>query len=136
MLGCDEAQLSVLVNFLELLSGVKERVWARQRERVERFLGLPTIDNVNIVWSARPVFGDDACRYDEIDREDDSHKRFIGLTYLAVLEMISPDFYGQKQRTAIQFTEDQFQRLLRGMKRASDQLGILKEQTKSIMSDV
>jgi hypothetical protein len=51
------------------------------------------------------------------------------------VEIISSDFYGRKQRTAIQLDEEGFQRLMRSLKRASEQLDVLKERTKTVTPD-
>jgi hypothetical protein len=59
---------------------------------------------------------------------DEQHTRFLGLAYLATMEIITSDYSGQKQRTAIQLSEEGFERLLQGMIRAGDQLHILKER--------
>jgi hypothetical protein len=134
LLGFDPEKLRILSNFLSRLSSVKERVWLDGLEGAENVTGLPTIDDVNIVWDARPLFGSAPYDYYAVDG-DDRYTKFLGLTYLATLEVIASDNYGQKQRTAIQLCEQGFRRLLLGMKRAGEQLDILKERTKMVASD-
>ena len=135
LLGCGPEQLKILSNLLARLSSVKERVWVHGVEGVHQALGLPTIDDVNIFWDARPVFGAEPYQYFTDAADDASYRRFLGLTYLAIVEIITSDDYGQKQRTAIQMTEEAFKRLLMGMKRASEQLDILKGHTRAITPD-
>lgn len=134
LLGFGPDDLSILSPFLVLLSPIKERVWVDIEESLQHGIGLPTIDDVNIVWNARPLFGGPTYFYCTADG-DAPYTKFYGLTYMATLELISSDLYGRKQRTAIQLNEETFQRLLRGMKRAGEQLDILKEHTKTAVPD-
>lgn len=130
LLGVSPEQIGILSPFLARLSPAKERVSLDVEESYQHSVGLPTIDDVNIVWNARPLFGGEPYFYYAADG-DDPYTKFLGLTYLATLEIITSDHYGRKERTAIQLSEDDFQRLLRGMKRAGEQLDILKERTKT-----
>jgi hypothetical protein len=134
LLGFSPEPLSILSAFLARLSSIKERVWLDTIESVQSGLGLPTIDDVNILWAARPLFGGLPYYYFSADG-DSPYTRFLGLTYLATVEIITSDFYGQKQRTAIQLDEEGFQRLVRSLKRAGEQLDILKERTKTLIPD-
>lgn len=129
LLGFGPEDLSILSPFLARLSPIKERIWLDGIEGEQHVVGLPTIDDVNIVWNVRPLFGGKPWHYYRAD--GDNHTDFLGLTYLATLEIITSDFSGQKQRTAIQLNEDDFHRLLQGMKRSGEQLDILKERTKT-----
>jgi len=134
LLGFGPEHLSILSLFLTRLSPIKERVWLDGVEGNRSGLGLPTIDDVNILWDARPLFGGSPYYYFTADG-DTPYTRFLGLTYLATVEIISSDFYGRKQRTAIQLDEEGFQRLMRSLKRASEQLDVLKERTKTVTPD-
>ena len=136
LLGCEPEQAKSLSTFLARLSSIRERVWVDGLEGDQQVLGLPTIDDVNIAWDARPIFGGSTYYYFADNSDDVSYKKFFGLTYLAILELISSDNYGQRQRAAIQMTEDTFKRLLISMKRAGEQLDTLKEHTKAIGPDV
>jgi hypothetical protein len=130
LLGCDSEQIGIISNVLETLTSIKDRVWIDGRKEFERFAGLPTIDDVNILWNARPVFGGDAYYYFESDSASNSYESFLGLVYLATIEIKTSDNNGGKQRIAIQMDEQAFERLQGSMKRAGDQLKILKEHTK------
>jgi hypothetical protein len=135
LLGCSQEEISVVSKMLISLSAIRERLWIGAREDLQQVLGLPTIADVNIVWNARPVFGGLPYYFWSDTRDEGSYRRFLGLTYLATLEIFSADSDGQKQRTSVQMTESQFRRLFAGMKRASEQLDILKKHTKSIALD-
>jgi hypothetical protein len=132
LLGCDSEQINVLLVVLDRLSPIKERVWIESRREFELFTGLPTIDDVNIVWNAKPVFGGDAYYYFDGDSFEGSYDKFLGLLYLATMEISASDNSGEKQRIAVQMDERTFERFLRSMKRAGDQLKMLKSHTKEI----
>jgi hypothetical protein len=135
LLGRNQEEIRVVTEMLARLSPIKERVWIDGQHGTQLVVGLPTIDDVNLVWDARPVFGDLAYYYRSANVDASSYRRFLGLTYVAILEILSSDTNGQKQRTAVQMDEEQFQRFLVGMKRASEQLDILKKHTKSLVLD-
>jgi hypothetical protein len=134
LLGFGPERLGILSNLLTRLASVKKRVWLDDVGYSQNVVGLPTIDDVNIIWDARPIFGSAAYNYYPVD-DDDLYRKFFGLTYLATVEIITADNYEQKQRTAIQLDEKGFERLLLAMKRASEQLGILKERTRTVVQD-
>ena len=127
LLGLDPAQLANITGLLSRLSGVKERVWLNARERNVQFVGLPTMDDANIVWDARPVFGGPSYYYYSSDAETDSYKRCLGLTCVAIAEFMISDSNGIKQRMAIQLNEDMFKVFLRAVNRADNQLKSLKD---------
>ena len=134
LMGFGQEHIKVLSLFLERLSPIKKRVWLDGIEGSQLTLGLPTIDDVNILWDARPLFGGLSYHYYTADG-DDPYTEFLGLTYVATVEIIASDYYGRKERTAIQLSEEGFQRLLRGLKRAGEQLDILKERTRAVVPD-
>jgi hypothetical protein len=134
LLGLGPEQLKILSVFLTRLSPIREQIWLDTVEGAHCAMGLPTIDDVNILWDARPLFG--GLSYYSYKADGDApYSTFLGLTYLATVEIITSDIYGRNQRTAIQLDEDGFQRLLRGMRRAGEQLDILKDRTKTVVPD-
>lgn len=135
-LGCDAEQIAILLGALDRLSSIEEHVWVEGRKRFEGFVGLPTIDDVNLVWNARPTFGGDAFYfYDSVSNEA-LYDKFLGLVYLATMEISASDSNGDnKQRIAIQMDEQAFERLLRGMKRAGDQLKVFKMRTGAMSAE-
>jgi len=121
---------------LDRLHSTKEQVWVEGRKEFERSVGLPTIDDVNIVWNARPAFGGDAFYYYDSVSNEALYDTFLGLVYLATMEISASDNNrDNKQRIAIQMNEQTFERLLSGMKRAGDQLKVLKMRTKTVSAD-
>jgi hypothetical protein len=136
LLGCDAEQTAILSSALDRLHSTKEQVWVEGRKEFERSVGLPTIDDVNIVWNARPAFGGDAFYYYDSVSNEALYDTFLGLVYLATMEISASDNNrDNKQRIAIQMNEQTFERLLSGMKRAGDQLKVLKMRTKTVSAD-
>lgn len=92
LLGVNPEHLGILSAFLARLSLIRERVWLDGIEGSQHGTGLPTIDDVNIVWNARPLFGGPSCYYYKADG-DDPYTQFCGLTYIAIVEIVTSDSY-------------------------------------------
>lgn len=125
LLGCSEHDIDLLIEFLGMLSVVRESVWARYYKRIQQLDGLPTMDNLNIICDARAVFGGFP---EGVERPSPSYKTLLTLTPIVIMEIISSDNYGQRQRTAVQMNEQQFEVFQRIVSRAQEQLAILKER--------
>ncbi len=126
LLGFSPEHIQLVSGFLQRLSPIRERIWRDGREGDAQVYGLPTLDDVNIFWDARAVFGGPTYYYFDADADDATYKQFLGLTCMAVLEFMVSDAGGLKQRIAIQMNETVFRALLRAINRADDQLGSLK----------
>lgn len=125
LLGCSESEIETAIAFLKSVSEVKERVWAKNYLRHNQLDGLPTIDNLNVVCDARAVFGGFP---EGAEHTRASYKTILSLEPIVILEIISSDNYGQRQRTAFQMTEKDLQWVRRLLTRAQEQLTILKER--------
>lgn len=132
LLGIDSEALGGLVSFLGRLSAVRQRVWACEYERGRRFDGLPTIDILNFVCEARAIFGGDSGVNGPIR---DAYRQFLGVTPVVIMELITSDNYGNKERTAIQLSEDHFEWLRKAVERAHEQLSIMKDRMVPIAFD-
>ena len=108
LLGLEPAQIVDVCRFLSRLSQTKERVWRDARESVAKEVGLPTLEDANIVWDARPVFGGSSVYYPPGDECADLYKQCLGLSCMAIVEFMVSDSNGLKQRLAIQMNEDIF----------------------------
>jgi len=133
LLGCGSEDMKVVLDLLKRLSSVKERVWIGALRGYQESAGLPIIDDVDIVWNARPVFGGDAYYYWAGGGDEASYNKLFGLVYLATMEIKASDSSGQKQRIAVQLTEAGLERLLVGMKRSREQLDTLKSCMEAIV---
>lgn len=123
LLGCSEQDVDLLIHFLGTLSDVKDTVWADSYRRTQHLDGLPTVDSLNIICDARAVFGGFP---EGTERARPSYKTLLALTPIVIMEIISSDYYGQQQRTAVQMSERDFESFQRIVSRAQEQLAILK----------
>ena len=101
LLGVVPEHLGILA-FLTRLSPIKERVWLDGVEGNQSWPGIPTIDDVNILWDARPLFGGSSYYYFKADC-DAPCTRFGPHLYCHRGDHQS-DSYGREERTAISST--------------------------------
>jgi hypothetical protein len=123
--GISSEQIELVSRFLQRLSPIKEKVWTDGLEGTAQIVGLPTIDDANLVWDARAVFGGPSYYYFSSDAAKTTYKECVGLTCMAILELMVSDTNGSKERIAIQMNEAIFKNLLRTMNRADEQLSSL-----------
>lgn len=126
LFGLGSKQIEVVTAFLQRLAPVRKRVWIDGLEGVAQVNGLPTIDDANVVWDARGVFGGPTYYHFSGDANEATYKQCFGLTCMAILELIVSDTGGVKERFAIQMNEPTFRQLLVAMNRADEQLKSLK----------
>ncbi len=132
LLGLNQGQITVVVAFLGRLSSLKERIWVDRREGNAQVVGLPTVNDANILWDARPFFGGESYYYFGTDGEEGRYNQCLGLTCMAIMELMTVDSNETKQRLAVQMNENTFKRFLRAMNRANDQLESLKDFLKPV----
>jgi hypothetical protein len=128
LLGCTQSEIVAMVELLKSLSQIREGVWAKRYTWVQQADGLPTMDNVNIICDARAVFGGFP---EGAEQVRESYKTLLGLTPIVILEIISSDNYGRRERSAFQMNDEQFEWFRKAMNRAHEQLTILKERIKA-----
>jgi hypothetical protein len=63
---------------------------------------------------------------DGAEKTTDDYRKFLGLTPIVIMEIISSDNYGRQQRMAVQMNEENFNWLGRSITKAQEQLAILK----------
>lgn len=124
--GLSAEEIQLVTGFLERLAPLKKRVWIDGLEGTAQVVGLPTIDDANIVWDARAVFGGLTYYYFPRDANDATYKQCLGVTCMAIMELLVSDSNGSKERLAIQMNEATFKMFLRAMNRADEQLASLK----------
>jgi hypothetical protein len=123
LLGYNEDQLAKGKRFLEQVGTAKEKVHRLVLKRAEERTILPTIDDINIVWDARPVFEDRAYSVQPIG---DSYQNLIGTVYVMLLEISASRADGSEATETYQFTEAEFERLTEALSRARKQLEIFR----------
>jgi hypothetical protein len=129
LLGLDAEGLSVMDPVLARLSEIKQRVWAYDYARTQTIEGLLTMDAVNFICEARAVFGGFPVGSEKVQ---DSYKQFLGILPIVLMEITASDNYGNKERMAIQLSEEHFEWLRKAIARADEQLSILKERTVAV----
>jgi hypothetical protein len=123
--GLNAEQIELVTRLLDRLSHVKDRVWIDGWEGTAQVIGLPTIEDANIAWDARGVFGGENFYYSTHHGAGEGYRRCLGLTCMSILELMVSDTNGSKQHFAVQMDESTFRKLLRAMNRAEEQLDSL-----------
>jgi hypothetical protein len=129
LLGVSLEALAAIAPFLDGLSKVRKRVWAFEYARLQTFEGLPTMENVGFTCEARAVFGGFPVGDAQVQG---SYRAFLGLTPIVIMEIVASDGDGNEERTAIQLSEENLERLYRAIGRVREQMSILKERTAAV----
>jgi hypothetical protein len=69
-------------------------VWIEGPNDSERLTGLATLDSLNIVWNAKPMFGGDAVYFYNADSFEGAYDRMLGLVYWATMDISASDNHG------------------------------------------
>ncbi len=133
LFGLNPEQVELVTRFVERLSPVKKRVWIDGWEGTAQSVGLSTVDDANVVWDARAVFGGNSYYYFTHDADEATYSQCLGLTCMAILELMVSDTNGSKTRLAVQMNESTFKDFLRAMNRADKQLDSLKARVKPFL---
>ncbi len=132
LLGLSEPQAAGVVTFLKRIESTKKKVWVQTLEASASISGLLTLDDINLLWDVRPIFGGFNFHYFHADADSETYDKCFGLMCIATLELMASDSEGNKQRLAVQLTEETFKLILRAFERADGQLRSLTELIKSI----
>jgi hypothetical protein len=130
LLGRSAADIERLGQLLQRLSPVKDRAYAGYMRLEHENAVLPTLEDIDVVCDLRPVFEDYV--YPSPKIASTQHKKLLGFTYLVLAELQTEDSMGRKQRLAFQMTENSLKDLESAIRRAQDQLDILKARTRAL----
>jgi len=122
-LGYSESASARFTQFLGRLQGTRDRVYLAGLRRVYEASGLPTIDDVSLLWDIRPVFSEFSYSF-EPKRE--ALVQLLDYTYLLIMEVQASRLDGKSETMSYQLSEEEFLRLLAALERASEQLQALK----------
>jgi len=122
--GYSDKEAQKLVSFLAKLQDVRERVYRSAMKRGHEIRGLPTIDDLNLVWDIRPVFQDYA--YDS-PPGDSAYERIVTHTYTLIAEILASRENGEQESVSIQLSEDDLERLMQALQRSKKQLEVAKK---------
>jgi hypothetical protein len=87
-------------------------------------MGLPTIDDLNLVWDIRPIFEEPAFAPEPSAQ---GYEKLVSTTSLLILEISATREDGQGESKTYQLSEDDFDRLFESLKKARRQLEIIKK---------
>ena len=122
-LGHDRSRRSKVHQLLDKLEVCRDRVHRAVLRRAHETAGLATIDDVNLLWDIRPVFGD--FTYSAEPRAS-GVTDLLDYTYVLIMELEASYANGKRETTAVQLSEEEFSDLARAMDRAKEQLEVLK----------
>lgn len=123
ILGCDPPGGNRIIRFLSRLENTRDRVYLAGLRRAYETIGLPTIDDVSLLWDIRPMFSDFAY---PPEPQGSTLTELLDYTYLLVMEIQASRVDGNSETVSFQLSEVEFEKLMEGMQRAHQQLKALK----------
>jgi hypothetical protein len=94
---------------------------------------LPTLEDLIVVCDVRPVFEDFV--YPLPKTTITEHTRILGFTYMVLAELVTEDSSGETKKLAFQMTEDTLGEFEAAIRRAHEQLDILKKTTRGLSNE-
>jgi hypothetical protein len=94
---------------------------------------LPTLEDIDVVCDVRPIFEDYV--YPIPERNTVSHTKLLGFSYLVLMELLTEDFDGNTHRLSFQMTEGTLADFRVALQRATEQLDILKANTRALSTE-
>lgn len=133
LVGRERDEIERLGALLKRLEPLKEKAWGSYMRSEAENAVLPTLEDIDLVCDLRPVFEDYV--YPLPDTETGQHKKLLGFVYMVLAELQTEDSMGRKQRLALQMTEHGLSDLEAAIRRAKDQLDILKARTHALSDE-
>lgn len=126
-LSTDEVdRLSALLHRLE---PVKPLVYGEFMRFEHENAVLPTLEDVDVVCDMRPVF-EDYVYHPIPEKRAVSHSKLLGFSYMVLIELLTEDIEGKTHKMSFQMTEDTLADFQAALRRAAEQLDILKAKTR------
>jgi hypothetical protein len=122
-LQVSESDLPKAIAFFSELTDTRKDVQAGYLEGIYEKLGLPTIDDINLLWDIRPVFKGFA--YSE--NENGDYAKLLRHSLILIVEIISTRTDGNNETAAYQFSVTEFENFVQGIKKAQNQLAVLQK---------
>jgi hypothetical protein len=125
VVGYRDQQLAKAVGFLGRLEQLREKFFVISARATTEISGLPTIDDMSLVWDIRPIFGVDSW---PSRGEDDNanHSNWLAHSNMLIIGITSSSREGEKRSVSAQLTEDEFEELEKLVKRARQQLEVIR----------
>ena len=131
VLGLGATEVDRLGALLKRLEPVKDRVYASFMRFEHENAILPTLEDIDVVCDIRPVF--EGYVY-PLGKGGVDHSKLLGFSYMVLMELFTEDIEGKTRRISFQMTEDTLADFQVALKRASEQLDILKARTRDLQS--
>jgi hypothetical protein len=132
VLGLSANEVDRLGALLERLEPIKRRVYASFMRSEHENAVLPTLEDIDVVCDIRPVFEDYV--YPIPEKGAVRHTNLLGFSYMVLMELFTEDIGGETQKISFQLTEATLTKFQEALRRASEQLGILKAKTRELSS--
>ena len=130
LLDCPGDQIERLGVLLQRLSPVRDRAYKYYMRSVSENAVLPMLEDINVVCDLRPIFGDYV--YPPPQPHSAQHTKLLGFTHVILVELVTEEGSGRNRRIAFQMTQDTLEDLEVALRRAHEQLDILKAKTREI----
>jgi hypothetical protein len=126
LLGLEAAQVEQIERVFRRLEGSRVALSHAGMFDFVQAVGLPSVEDINIICECRPVFGGHA--YPPSSTPDrDRYTTIVGIMPLVIFEVRTNDYTNRQRRTAFQLTEQEFVKLRDSMTRAMEQLEVMKD---------
>jgi hypothetical protein len=129
VIGLSANQVDRLSTLLQRLEPVKARVYTELMRFEHENAVLPTLEDIDVVCDMRPIF-EDYVYHPTPEKRAVSHKKLLGFSYMVLMELLTEDIEGKTQKMSCQMTEDILGDFQAALRRAAEQLDILKAKTR------
>ncbi len=110
--------------FLEKVGIVKEKFFIVDARGEAEVSGLPTIDEMSLVWDIRPIF--ESVDWSPNEKGDGPVTAvWLAHSNMLILEIMSSNREGKKESLSVQLSEDEFRELERLVGVARKQLDVI-----------
>jgi len=120
-----EEQVARFTDFLSRSERLRERVYRAAMRRSYELAGLPTIDDLSIVWDLRPVFQEPAF---SPETDIGALENLVTQTFVMLLEISASRKDGKRESQTYQLSEDECDRLLTALTNSKRQLEVFKKK--------
>jgi hypothetical protein len=133
ILGLSQDEIDRLSGLLQRLGPIRGQAYAHYMLIEHQNFVLPTLEDFDVVCDVRPVFEDFV--YPPSQTHTTQHTKILDFTYMVLVELVTEDSDGEKKKLAFQMSEDALGEFEGAIKRAHQQLDILKEKTRGLFNE-
>ena len=130
VLGYASGQIGRLGELLNRLSAVQKRAFTHYMRTEYESSILPTLEDIDVACDLRPIF--EGYVYPIPEKDGARHTKLLGFGYHVLIELKTEDSKGGTHRFAFQVTEKTLGDMQLSLKRAAEQLDILKAKTSAL----